>query len=226
MCNNIDVSSNEKEFTNKICDLIKEQSNKCILDKLSFSLVLSGGRTPKRIFENLAINYKDCMDWEKIHFFWLDERCVDPSNNNSNFKLANDHLISKLNKVGSINRMKGEIEPGLAAKDYNDQIIKFFGNNEVKFDFVLLGMGEDGHVASLFPESNEMKKHNDFVLATEKKYGACRRVTLGLNLINSCSFKLLLIKGRKKLAILRQEKELPINKLTELNVFYLENSIQ
>ena len=222
MCNNIDISSNEKEFTKKICDLIKNQSNKNILKKGSFTFVLSGGRTPKIIFDNLAINYKDSIDWEKIHFFWLDERCVEPSNNESNFKLANDHLISKLNKVGSINRIKGEIEPNLAAKDYNDQILKFFGNNEVKFDFVLLGMGEDGHVASLFPKSNELKNEKELVLLTDKKHKGYRRITLGFNFINSISFKLLLIKGNEKLSVYNNENNLPINKIDNTKIFYID----
>lgn len=222
MSSNIDMSSNEEEFANKICDIIKDQSIKNILEKQSFTLVLSGGRTPKIIFDNLAKNYKDGIEWEKIHFFWLDERCVEQSSNDSNFKLANDHLISKLDKVGSINRMKGEIDPNLAAKDYNYQLKKFFGNNEVKFDFVLLGMGEDGHVASLFPKSNELKKEKEHVLVTDKKYGGYRRITLGLNFINSISFKLLIIKGCKKLSIYKNENNLPINKINNTNIFYIK----
>lgn len=202
-----------KEFIVTICENIKEESHKAISKKDSFSLVLSGGNTPKFIFDELATNYLETINWSKVHVFWLDERCVPPSHDDSNFKLAHDNLLSKIKNIGSIHRIKGELPPTEAAQVYEEEILNFFGTNEVRFDFILLGMGEDGHVASIFPNSKELELINYLVLATEKKYNDYFRVTLGLNLINRSTFKLLIINGEKKLAILDSNKKLPINKI-------------
>lgn len=211
-------TNSNKEFIKTICEIIKEEANKNIKEKNSFTFVLSGGRTPKDIFIELALNYKESIEWSKVHFFWLDERCVEPTNENSNYKLAYDYLISKLDKVGSVHRMKGELNPEVATKEYKEKILNFFGADEVRFDFVLLGMGEDGHVASLFPNSVEFKKVSDLVLATEKSYGGYRRVTLGLNLINMSRYKLLMVSGGEKLELLKGFKTEPITLIEKINI--------
>jgi len=220
---NIIKTKTQEEFVKTVCETIKEQAEKNIKEKDSFTFVLSGGRTPKAIFEELALNYKESIDWSKVHFFWLDERCVEPKHEDSNYKLAYDHLISKLDSVGSVNRMKGELNPQIAAKEYKEEILNFFGADEVRFDFVLLGMGEDGHVASLFPNSAEVKKVSDLVLATERVYGGYRRITLGLNLINMSRCKLLMVKGKQKLDNLeKNDVNLPINKIVNKQIVYIK----
>ena len=95
-------------------------------------------------------NYKKNIDWKNVHLFWVDERCVSPFHDDSNYKLANDNLISKLSlSLGSVHRIKGEINPKLAASCINRYKV-IFKKNEIRFDMVLLGMGDDGHVASIF----------------------------------------------------------------------------
>lgn len=215
-------ATSNQEFIRIVCETIKEQANKNIEEKGSFTFVLSGGRTPKDIFTELAKNYKDSIDWSMVHFFWLDERCVEPSHVDSNYKLAYDTLISKLDCVGSVHRIKGEMEPNNAAKIYEEELLSFFGINVIKFDFVLLGMGEDGHVASLFPKSKELGLVSDIVLVTQRKYDKYRRITLGLNLINVSLYKILLVKGVDKLNILNSEDlSFPIKKINQKNIVYL-----
>lgn len=201
--NKIITTNSNQEFVKTICEIIKEEANKNIGKKGQFTFVLSGGRTPKAIFEELAINYKTAIEWSKVHFFWLDERCVEPTHKDSNYKLAFDHLISKLDEVGSVHRIKGELEPIVAANKYKDDILNFFGYNSPKFDFILLGMGEDGHVASIFPNSRELKMREQLVLVTEKKYHGYFRVTMGLDVINRALYKLLMIRGNEKMIILK-----------------------
>ena len=118
-------------FIQTICSVIVEQANKYITEKGRFTFVLSGGRTPKDIFIELASNYQDKIDWSKVHFFWLDERCVGAEHQESNYKLAYDYLISKLDNVGSVNRMKGELSPAQAAQEYKQNLEVFFIDNEV-----------------------------------------------------------------------------------------------
>jgi len=220
---NIVETTSQEEFVKSVCEKIKEECFKRIKEKGKFTIVLAGGQTPKIIFDELILSYKNSIDWSKISFFWVDERCVAPTDKSSNFKLAYDHLLSKLNSVGSIHRIKGEIEVDKAAKDYQKDLINFFKGNEIKFDFVLLGMGEDGHVASLFPNSKEIKKTNELVLATEKAYDGFKRITMGLDLINEISYKLLIIKGEKKLKTLISKNErLPIRNIKHKHIYYLK----
>ena len=220
---NIVETTSQEEFVKSVCEKIKEESFKRIKEKGKFTIVLAGGQTPKIIFDELILSYKNSIDWGKISFFWVDERCVAPTDKSSNFKLAYDHLLSKLKSVGSIHRIKGEIEVDKAAKDYQKDLINFFKGNEIKFDFVLLGMGEDGHVASLFPNSKEIKKTNELVLATEKAYDGFKRITMGLDLINEISYKLLIIRGEKKLKTLFSKNEtLPISNIKYKHIYYLK----
>ena len=128
---NIVETTSQEEFVKSICEKIKEESFKRIKEKGKFTIVLAGGQTPKIIFDELILSYKNSIDWGKISFFWVDERCVAPTDKSSNFKLAYDHLLSKLDSVGSIHRIKGEIEVDKAAKDYQKDLINFFKGNEM-----------------------------------------------------------------------------------------------
>lgn len=196
--NKIEETFEKSQFIEKISQLIVKKANESIEKNGKFSFVLSGGSTPKDIFINLAQKYKNNIDWTKVHFFWLDERCVDPNHEDSNYKLAYAYLISKLDKVGSVNRMKGEIESKQAASEYEDTLLDFFGKDEISFDFILLGMGEDGHVASLFPDTQELKQKDKIVLSTEEKHNGFYRITLGSKIINNSKFNLLILKGETK----------------------------
>lgn len=214
------TTNTRQEFVSHICNCIKERAHHEITIKSFFTLVLSGGRTPKAIFKELVKNYKKNIDWKNVHLFWVDERCVSPFHDDSNYKLANDNLISKLSlSLGSVHRIKGEINPKLAASQYQQDIKLFFKKNEIRFDMVLLGMGDDGHVASIFPKSKELILKDKLVLASEKKYNDYYRVTLGLELINRIKFKLLMVMGSNKNEILKSGKlSYPINRIKNMYI--------
>ncbi len=222
MMNNMIYTNSTEDFVKTICDVIKIQANKRIKEKESFTFVLSGGRTPKSIFQELVLNYKNSIDWRKIHLFWLDERSVEHNHEDSNYKLAYDNLISNIDNIGSIHSMQYNIDPKLTAKEYKQDIQKFFNNSEIKFDFILLGMGEDGHVASLFPNSTEITLKDEVVLATEKKHNGYYRISLGLNLINKSSFKLLMVNSNDKLNILKSKNlNYPVNLVDDKTIVVL-----
>jgi 6-phosphogluconolactonase len=119
-------------------------------DRASFAI--SGGSSPKLLFDLLAATK---LSWDRIHIFWVDERCVPPTDDQSNYKLANEHLIKPAHIPSrNVHRVYGELAPPHAATRYVDDIIEFFGltpGQMPRFDLIHLGMGPDAHTASLFP---------------------------------------------------------------------------
>ena len=129
--NLIEKALDKLRFTKRASHIVIKKAKECIKKKDEFTFVLSGGRTVKDIYVDLANNHKYSIDWSKVHFFWLDERCVSPKHKNSNYKLAYDNLIIELDKVGSINRIKGEINPIQSAKEYKKTILNFFQKKKI-----------------------------------------------------------------------------------------------
>ena len=118
----------------------------------SATFAVSGGSTPKLLFDDLAVA---ALPWDRVHIFWVDERCVAPTDDQSNYKLANQHLIRPANiPEGNVHRIYGELSPAQAATRYAADITGFFGLEPdalPQFDVVHLGLGPDAHTASLFP---------------------------------------------------------------------------
>lgn len=186
-------------------------AEKSIADKDSFSVALSGGRTPHELFRLLARGPATeprewPFDWAKVFVFFGDERCVAPDHPDSNYKLANEELLSKVPiPAGNVFRMRGEIDPNEAAKEYGRMLKSRFG--EGGLDLVFLGMGEDGHTASLFPYSPALKEQEHCCMAqfVEKSTtGQSWRITLTAPFINRSAEVLVLVDGANKAAVLRE----------------------
>ena len=137
-------------------NLFTEQAAKSIKDRGRFLVALSGGGTPTRLFDLLGTTYRENIEWGNVHVFWGDERCVPPDEAGSNYSQARDAFLGHVPIPGSnIHRVKGELEPAEASRDYT-LTLKHFASSPLefpRFDLVYLGMGEDGHTASLFPGS-------------------------------------------------------------------------
>jgi 6-phosphogluconolactonase len=130
----------------------------------------------------------------------VDERCVPKENEESNFRLAYESFLSKISMPASnIHRVKGEEDPEKAAKDYENDLRKFFGMSEIPvFDLMILGMGEDGHTASLFPGSKALEETVRLALPVFRKKPECDRVTLTLPVLNNSVQILFLVSGPSK----------------------------
>jgi 6-phosphogluconolactonase len=179
----------------RIADLLV----KTIHDKTRATLVLTGGKTPKPIYEMLASPfYSDPIDWKRVHIFWGDERCVPPENPDSNFGMARSALISKIDvPPENVHRMKGELDAEDAADLYEREIIDFFQDAGIpSFDLLLLGMGEDGHTASLFPGTQWDEKR--FVIANHVPQSGAQRVSMTPLILNSAAKIIFLVAGRNK----------------------------
>lgn len=173
----------------------------CVEGKEIFHVALSGGSTPKLIFDVLASEYGNVIDWSNIHFYWGDERCVPPDDEQSNFKMTVDHLFSKIEvPEENIHRILGEADPTREAMRYAN-LLEINLDREAgipQFDLVILGMGDDGHTASIFPHEIELWNAADHcVVATHPDSGQ-KRVSINGKVINMAKEVIFLVTGTGK----------------------------
>ncbi len=153
----------------------------------SFSVALAGGSTPKRIYELLASDHwRDSVRWDDVHIFFGDERCVPPDHHDSNYRMANEALLSRVPlPIANVHRMIGEGDAVANARRYEDELRSYFGDEQwPRFDLVMLGMGDDGHTASLFPGSEALKENSAWVVANWVEKFDTYRITLTAPAIN------------------------------------------
>jgi len=172
-----------------------------------FSVALAGGKTPKRVYELLATaQFKSRVKWSGVHFFFGDERCVPPNHPESNYAMVYEALFSKVEiPAQNVHRMIGEGDTSDNALAYEIQLKAFFaGRDWPRFDLVLLGIGKDGHTASLFPGSDAIKETSRWVVTTEDKQSGHQRLTLTLPAINHAARIAFLATGTEKAATLSE----------------------
>ncbi|MEO9022330.1 MAG: 6-phosphogluconolactonase [Ginsengibacter sp.] len=174
-----------------------------------FYLVLSGGETPKLLYQKLvSATYKDRINWKKIHLFWGDERVVPFDDERNNAKMAFDILINHIDiPAGQVHIMHTDIEPNFAVDKYRTLLHTFFDNTPQSFDLVLLGMGDDGHTLSLFPGSPIIKEHTHWVNSVYNEAQKMYRITLMPKIVNRASRVAFMVDGNKKATILQQVLE-------------------
>ena len=164
-------------------------------------MALAGGTTPKGVYELLGSEaFSKRVEWSQVYLFFGDERCVSPDHPESNYAMAREALISKVPiPAENVQRIKGEVSPEEAAAEYERQLRAFFRGCEwPQFDLVLLGMGEDGHSASLFPGSPALNETSRWVLATRNENAGQDRITLTLPVFNHAAHAVFLVSGEKK----------------------------
>jgi 6-phosphogluconolactonase len=165
------------------------------------NILLSGGNTPSELFKRINKKYAYSIEWERIHFWWGDERCVSPDNENSNYKQANDFLLSQiLIPFENIHRIKGENNPDEEAVRYAAEIkdnLNYRGENPV-FDLVLLGLGEDGHTASIFPDELELFEDERICAVTKHPLTGQKRITITGKVLNNANRVFFLVTGANK----------------------------
>ncbi|KAB7531024.1 6-phosphogluconolactonase [Flagellimonas olearia] len=190
------IYKDKQEVAEQFSVYFKERAN-----SWEFHVALSGGSTPKIVFDVLAQKFSDEIDWNKIHFYWGDERCVPPTDDDSNYKMTVEHLFSKIEvPEANIHRVLGENEPNGEAMRYANLLeINLDRVEEVpQFDLVILGMGDDGHTASIFPHEIELWNAEDHcVVATHPDSGQ-KRVSINGKVINTAKEVAFLVTGASK----------------------------
>lgn len=180
--------------------LINEFTSK----KGTCTLVLSGGKTPANLFRKIGTDFADKVDWDKVYIFWGDERCVPMDDEYSNYNTAYNSLIASINIPNrNIFRIHGELSPKDAADKYEETLKTFFtGEKYPSFNIMLLGLGSDGHTASLFPGSSVIDIKDKWVSEYYSENLDSWRVTLTLPVINNSRNIIFLACGEKKSSII------------------------
>ena len=191
--------------------ILVEHIGKALRQQNEYSIALSGGSTPRRLYTLLADDpgWRGQIPWDRIHFFWGDERPVPPDHPDSNYRMAHDAMLSKADvQPAHIHRMRAEVpDAAQAAEDYTLEILRFFDikDGEVpRFNCILLGMGADGHTASLFPGSPALNESKRLVMANWVDEFQSSRLTLTFPVLNNADLILLLVSGLEKADILKQ----------------------
>jgi 6-phosphogluconolactonase len=183
-------------------ELVSNLAAAAIGARQRFSAALSGGATPEGLFTLLASEtYRGRIAWEGTHIFWADERCVPPDHEDSNYGSAAALLLRKVPLPREhVHRIYGEEGPSAAANRYERELISFFGAAPFTFDLVILGMGADGHTASLFPGASELDESSRLAVPVPVPGPRARhsRVTLTLPAINRARAVLFLVAGDAK----------------------------
>jgi 6-phosphogluconolactonase len=191
-------------------------ANEAVAQRSRFTIALSGGSTPKSLYNLLATNARTALPWDRMFFFWGDERHVPPTDPDSNYRMADETLLSKIPvAAGNVFRIKAENPDAAAvAEAYEQTILKFFQlkSGEVpNFDLILLGMGPDGHTASLFPGTTALQEKSHLVVANWVEKMKTHRITLTLPVLNAARCVTFLVSGSDKASVLREvlEEDVP-----------------
>ena len=177
-----------------------------------FTIALSGGSTPKNLYTLIAANASTTLPWDQMFFFWGDERHVPPDDPDSNYRMVKETLLSKVPiPPGNIFRIPAENpDASVAAEAYEQTLRKFFAvapGEFPRFDLILLGMGPDGHAASLFPETAALQEKSRLVVANWVEKLKTSRITLTLPVLNAARCVAFLVSGADKAAVLHEVLE-------------------
>jgi 6-phosphogluconolactonase len=198
-----------------------------------YSIALSGGSTPRKVFEYITLNFKVRIDWQKVQIFWSDERCVDPESDESNYRMAKESLLD-LVPIPSKNifRIHGEADPIEEAERYSETIRQNVPARNIipQFNLMMLGLGDDGHTVSIFPGNMHLFNSTKLCAVAMNPYLKQKRITVTGQVINSAKTVIFLVTGEAKaemVARIIEKKEgwdkLPASMVNpiERNLFWL-----
>ena len=208
----IRVLTTPQELFGAAAEEVVRTAQEAVADRGRFTIALSGGSTPKSLFNLLASNARTTLPWDKMFFFWGDERHVAPTDPDSNFRMADEAMLSKIPVApGNIFRIEAENpDASAAAAAYEKTLRKFFqlGSDGVpRFDLILLGMGPDGHTASLFPLTAALQEKSRLVVANWVEKLKTNRLSLTLPVLNAARCVTFLVSGTDKAVVLKSVLE-------------------
>jgi 6-phosphogluconolactonase len=218
MNKSVNIFSTPYELAEKFAEKLISMINDCAESNKVMSVALSGGSTPELLFSLLGDHFSRSARWDYVHLFWGDERCVPPDDPESNFGMAKRKFIDKINiPMSNIHRIRGEEMPEEEAIRYAGDIS---ANTRLRnglpiMDLIILGLGEDGHTASIFPENRELLKSGRVCEVAIHPVTSRKRVTITGPTINNAASVAFLITGKKKAPVV----ESILNKRESANKF-------
>ena len=208
----IRVLTTPQELFSAAAEELVRSTNEAITQRGRFSIALSGGSTPRSLFNLLATNARNTLPWDKMFFFWSDERHVPPTDPESNYRMANEAMLSKVPvSPGNVFRFLAENPDAAAVADaYEKTLRNFFqlGPQEIpRFDLILLGMGPDGHTASLFPGTAALQEKTRLAVANWVDKLKTFRLSLTLPVLNAGRTVVFLVSGMDKAPVVHSVLE-------------------
>ena len=207
-------------------------SEKAVAQRGRARIAISGGSTPKAAFALLADPGQPWLKrvpWDKLELFWVDERCVPPDHADSNYRMTREAMLDKVPlRPEQVHRMEGELEPVVAAARYESLLRNVFrleGAESPRFDLVALGMGPDGHTASLFPGTPALEEQSVWVRTNHVERLGMRRLTMTLPFLNSAENVIFLVAGADKAEAVRKVIEGPPGELPAQRIQPLDGSL-
>ena len=199
------VADSSTEICRKLAEAIAGIAKELLKKQEFVTLCLSGGSTPKTLYEFLAKKFQDKIDWKQVHIFWGDERWVPASDDRNNAKMATESLLSKVAiPRAQIHRIRTDVSPSLSAKEYQEILKTYFEDQKKSFDIVLLGLGKDGHTLSIFPDSLKRIDEQKSVDVVYNTHDNLQRITLLPNIVNRAANIIFLVTGSAKSEIVDQ----------------------
>lgn len=199
------VLPSRSEVASRAADEFVTAASEAVEARGVFTVALAGGSTPAGMYQLLAgAPYSSRVEWPRVSFFWGDERCVPPDHPDSNYGAAAGALLSRLLlPEANIHRMRGELPPQTAAAEYEAEVRRWVSGDPPRFDLILLGMGDDGHTASLFPGTEALDIDDRLVSANHVPKLNADRLTFTAPLINAARQVIFLVTGEGKAQALK-----------------------
>jgi 6-phosphogluconolactonase len=202
------VESDSEALARRAAQHFAEMISEAVEDHGRARIAISGGKTPEAVFRLLAASSTTSLPLDKLDIYWVDERLVPPDHNDSNYRMVREAWLSHVPlQPSQIHRIQGELEPQTAADRYEEELRRSFkvaGNELPRFDLVALGMGADGHTASLFPYSEALQKRDRLAVACTMPQKDTWRVTLTWPVIDHARSVFFLVSGTEKAEILKE----------------------
>ena len=208
----IKISLSPAQLAADLAKEISEMAAAASASKRPLTIALSGGSTPDLLFSELAEKHGEATDWNYVHFFWGDERCVPPGDDESNYGMARKTLLSRISvPEQNIHRIRGENDPEAESLRYAGEIMgkTRLRNNLPVFDLIILGLGGDGHTASIFPGDKDSLVTGDICAVARHPSTGQYRITLTARVINNADNIVFLVTGSNKAQIAAEIIERP-----------------
>jgi 6-phosphogluconolactonase len=197
----IKIYPSAQQLAEVLASEIAALANEAEEQETNLNIALCGGTTPKRLYSVLSDIYAEDIPWGRVHLFWSDERCVPYSHADSNYGFAREHLLDSIPIPSkNIHFIKGDADPESEAERYSSEIENFveISNNLPRFDLILLGVGSDGHTASIFSDRMDILSSDNICETTVNPENGQKRVTLTGNVINNAASVVFIVTGVEK----------------------------